>query len=372
MAADWKIAVSFQFKGPMKFSLFRLCRTIHAWGGAALAVLILLISASGTLLVWKQEYLKWDLPEARAEFVPSPEALARIATAAEAQFERNTIAQIDFATEHFALSKVLLSDKSFAFLDAQGGLVGHWAMNARFEDWLYDFHHRLLLGSIGLTIAGISGLLMALLIIVGVIAFWPLRRGWRQGFWPRHSARPYLQASHRNVGIVEALPLLFTLLTGVTLAFPEQTQQWLIEPLRGADYGTQFSEQLDAVSGSETGQWLPAMQRAMATFPGAVIRSAQVPSDFSSYRIIGLQQPGEIDPQGLSKVYIDSHGGYMDVRMDSRTYGLSERVLMASQALHTVRFHPVWYRLLLTASGMLVMYLCVVGLMSFIKSWRRS
>jgi uncharacterized iron-regulated membrane protein len=141
--------------------------------------------------------------------------------------------------------------------------------------------------------------------------------------------------------------------------------------LRGDDYGAQFSEHLDAVSGSEAAQWLPAMQRAMASFPGAAIRSAQVPDDFSPYRIIGLQQPGEIDPQGLSKVYIESTGGYMDVRMDSRTYRLSERLLTASQALHTVRFHAVWYQLLLTASGMLVMYLCVVGLLSFIKSWRR-
>jgi uncharacterized iron-regulated membrane protein len=355
----------------MKPSVFRICRTIHAWGGAALALLILLISLSGTLLVWKQEYLKWDLPQTRADFVPSPEALAVIATAAEAQFMPNTTTQIDFATEHFALSKVLLNDSSFAFLDTQGRLVGHWAMNARFEDWLYDLHHRLLSGTIGLTIAGLSGLLMALLVIAGVVAFWPLRRGWRQGFWPRHGARPYLQASHRNIGIVEALPLVFTLLTGVTLAFPMQTQEWLIEPLRGADYGAQFSEHLDTASGSQAGQWLPAMQRAMATFPGAAIRSAQVPSDYSSYRIIGLQQPGEIDSQGLSKVYIDSHGGYMDVRMDSRTYRLSERLLMASQALHTVRFRPVWYQLLLTTSGILVMYLCVIELVSFIKSWRR-
>jgi uncharacterized iron-regulated membrane protein len=109
----------------------------------------------------------------------------------------------------------------------------------------------------------------------------------------------------------------------------------------------------------------------MATFPGTVIRSAQVPGNISPYRIIGLQQPGEIDPQGLSKVYIESSGGYMDVRMDSRTYGVSERVLMASQALHTVRFRAVWYRLLLTASGILIMYLCVIGLISFTKSWHR-
>jgi uncharacterized iron-regulated membrane protein len=355
----------------MKFSLFRLSRTIHAWGGAALALLILLISLTGTLLVWKQEYLKWDLPQARAAFVPSPEALAVIATAAEAQFQRNAITQIDFATENFALSKVLFSDSSFAFLDTQGKLVGHWALNARFEDWLYDLHHRLLLGNTGLVIAGLSGSLMALLVVVGVITYWPLRRGWGRGFWPRHSARPNLQASHRNIGIVEALPLLFSLLTGVTLAFPEQTQQWLLEPLRGADYGAQFSEHRDAVTGHEAAQWLPAMQRAMATFPGAVIRSAQVPGNFSPYRIIGLQQPGEIDPQGLSKVYIEASGGYMDVRMDSRTYLLSERVLMASQALHTVRFRAVWYQLLVTASGILTMYLCVIGLMSFIKSWRR-
>lgn len=57
---------------------FAWSRAVHAWGGAALALLVLLVSVTGTLLVWKAEYLRLTVPAARIEFEPTPEALARI------------------------------------------------------------------------------------------------------------------------------------------------------------------------------------------------------------------------------------------------------------------------------------------------------
>src|SRR5690606_19300298 len=119
-------------------------------------------------------------------------------------------------------------------------------------------------------------------------AFWPMRRGFRHGFWPRSTARPHLRSAHRNVGIVEALPLLLTLTTAVVLAFPERIEELLLEPMRRTEeYSAALSENVDDVSGAGMGEWLPAMQRALDTFPAGEIRSVQVPNAFNSYRIIG-------------------------------------------------------------------------------------
>lgn len=351
----------------MNKTVFKVIRTLHAWGGVTLALLLLLVSLTGSLLVWKQDYLRWVFPQARAVFNPTPEALAQIAVAAEAQLGRDNIAQIEFATEDFALTKVSLADNGFAFLDTQGRLIGRWALNERWEDWLYDLHHRLLLENLGLTIVGLAGLAMVVLVFAGVVAFWPMRRGWRQGWLPKSTVRPQLLSSHRNIGIVEALPLLLTLITGVTLAFPEEAQELLLEPFRGADYSLDFSEHLDSISGAEAGAWLPALQRAAASFPGARIRSAQVANAQSSYRILGLQQPGELNPHGLSKVYIDARSGYMDVRIDSQAQRLSERLFNANYPLHTARLDNLPYKLLLTLSGLLVATLSMLGLVSFVK-----
>jgi hypothetical protein len=165
--------------------------------------------------------------------------------------------------------------------------------------------------------------------------------------------------------------LLLSLVTGAVLAFPEQSQQLLLEPLRPDDYGEQFGEQLDAVSGPGTGDWLPALQRAQSVFPGAAIRSANFAGSLVENRVIGLQQPGELNPQGLNKVYIEARGGYMDVRIDNQALPWPERAYNAAYPLHTARFDNLGYKLLMTASGLLVSLISVLGVVGFIAGFAR-
>jgi uncharacterized iron-regulated membrane protein len=355
-----------------KHKIFRFFRTIHAWGGAALALLLLVISISGTILVWKNEFVKLALVENDESVGSTPQALAALATSVQERFEANDIYLIQFPTAEFPLAKVTLSDDRYAYLDTSGKIVAQWVLNERWEEWLYDLHHRLLLGNTGLTIVGYSAMTMILLLMAGIITFWPMRRGFRVGFWPKSAARSSLQAAHRNIGIVEALPFLLTLVTAAILAFPEPSLQLLVEPFRGEEYSMDFAENLDTITGPGTGDWLPAMERALATFPGARIRTAQVPNAYSPYRIIGLQQPGTINPTGLSKVYIESTEGYMDIRIDDQAQLLSERLYNLAYPLHTGRFDNFAYKVLLSFSGLLIAALSALGLVSFVKQFIRS
>ena len=356
----------------MQSRFFRFSRTVHAWGGAALALLLLVISLTGSILVWKNEFVTMSLVTTDAAFDATPQALAAIADAVEAQFSSDDILQIQFPTAEFPLAKITLADDQYAYLDGSGTIVAQWVLNERWEEWLYDLHHRLLLGNVGLTIAGFAGMAMILLLVAGVIAFWPSRRGFRHGFWPQSTARSSLQAAHRNIGIVEVLPFLLALVTGTILAFPEQAEQLLLEPFRGEEYSQDFSENLDTVTGAEAGKWLPAMQRALATFPGSRIRTAQVPNGYSPYRIIGLQQPGSLHPSGQSKVYIESVGGWMDIRIDDQAQHISERLYNFAYPLHTGSFDNLFYKVLLSISGILVAALSALGLVSFLKQFKRQ
>ena len=85
-----------------------------------LALLILLSSITGTLLVWKQEYLWLTIPEARADFNSTPEALSRIVARIESQIDPDEILQIQFATSSFALTKVTMLDTRYAYVDSAG------------------------------------------------------------------------------------------------------------------------------------------------------------------------------------------------------------------------------------------------------------
>src|SRR5690606_15461097 len=130
----------------MHHKLFRLSRAFHAWGGAMLALLLLVISLSGSILVWKNEFVKMSLVTTDVTFDATPLALAAIADAVEAQFNSDDILLIQFPTAEFPLAKLTLADNQYAYLDGSGTVVAQWMLNERWEEWLYDLHHRLLLG----------------------------------------------------------------------------------------------------------------------------------------------------------------------------------------------------------------------------------
>jgi uncharacterized iron-regulated membrane protein len=349
--------------------MFRLFRTLHAWIGALLALLVLLSSSTGTLLVWKENYLRLAIPAARADFEPTIEALAKLVAQIEATFDPDEILQIDLPSQHFALAKVTMLDARYAYVDIEGGVVDEWVLNERWEEWLYDLHHRLLLGNTGLTVVGISGLATMLLVILGLIAYWPFRRGFRLGLWPASGVRARLRVAHRNLGIVEALPFGLTLTTGIVLAFPTAIEQRILSPIRMTqEYSDALLLHVDDVSGGDSGDWLPAMRRAVATFPAGEVRSVRVANAASNYRIVGVKQPEEWHPAGLSRVYVDAAEGYMDVRFDATRLPLVERGYNAAYPLHTGKVESVAYKILLTASGIVVAMLSTLGLISFMRN----
>jgi uncharacterized iron-regulated membrane protein len=195
-----------------------------------------------------------------------------------------------------------------------------------------------------------------------------MRRGFRRGFRIRGLARRDLLSAHRNIGIVEALPFGLTLATGVVLAFPTQIEERFLDPVRTSqEYSDALSLGVDEISGGDEGDWLPAMRRALATFPAGEVRSVQVANDFSGYRIIGVKQPEEWHPDGMSRVYVDAAGGWMDVRYDATALPLIERAYNGVYPLHTGKLESLTYKILLTISGLLVALLSTLGLTSFLQ-----
>ena len=349
--------------------LLNIIRTVHAWAGLTLALLLILSSITGTLLVWKEDYVKLVTPAARLDFTPTPQNLAQIAEAVEAQFDNNDILNIQFATTEFPLTKVTLYDTNYAYVDIHGNVVDAWHMNDRFEEWLYDLHHRLLLDDLGLTIVGLAAMALVILVVLGLITFIPLRRHFSLRLLPGSLKRQALVSSHRNLGLVVALPLLLTLVTGIMLAFPFQVEDIFLDELRRTpEYSDAMVVGIDDITGEGTGDWLPAFERTLAVFPGSAIRSATVPSGFSAHRVIGVQQPGQWNRTGTSHVYVDSELGYMDLRIDSAGFPAIERVYNNGYPLHTGKTGSLLYKLLLTVCGLGVACLSLFGFVSFVRS----
>lgn len=358
---------------PGPHPVFRVARTCHAWAGAALSLLLVLIASTGALLVWKDDYLRLTIPAARAEFDPTPANLARIAEAADATFEPNTVLFMDFPTRGFGLATVMLWEDEFAYLDVDGDVVARWPLNGRFEDWLFDLHHRLLLGTTGLYVAGFAGLATAILVLAGAIAFWPMRRAFKLGPALRGADRPSALLSHRNIGIVAALPVILAVTTGASLAFPDTSRDVFLSPLRGDfSYSEAFSDGLDDLTGAEVAGWEAALTRAQASFPDAEIVATTWPDATPPYRIIYLKQPGEWHPQGATRVYIDAREGWMDIRIDAKTLPWEEDAYNALYPIHTASFGGLLYKLYATATGLALAALGLLGAWAFLRRWVKA
>lgn len=347
---------------------YKIIRWLHAWLGLALALFVLLASSTGTLLIWKEDYVKWITPEAQVNFRPTPEALAQIAEAVEAQFADDFVLNIRFATADFPLTRVTLDGTNYAYVDTTGKVVSRWHMNDRPEEWLYDLHHRLLLDDLGLTIMGVVAVALLVLVILGLASFIPFRRLFPTGIVPRGTSRAALLTSHRQLGVVLSLPLLMMAVTGFLQAFPREVEQWLLEDIRiDIEYSDNMVSGLDTISGEGTGDWRPAMERTLAVFPGARIRSAAGSVTSYGSRVIGVQQPGDWNPNGLSFTYIDPATGHMDLRFDALSVPWLERLYNTAYPIHTGKTGSLAYKLFLTLFGLGVAALSAFGLIGFLK-----
>lgn len=117
---------------------------LHAWVGATLALLLVLIAATGTALVWKDSYVQMSFPDEAVDLKRNIDNLAQLAESAEAAFGKQAIHRIRFGDDSNGVSLVEIVNRRAAYMAAYGTIPDECEPNGRLEDWLLDLHHRLL------------------------------------------------------------------------------------------------------------------------------------------------------------------------------------------------------------------------------------
>jgi uncharacterized iron-regulated membrane protein len=341
-------------------------RTVHAWAGAVLSLLLAILGLSGALLVFQDDYLRASFAPARIAVAADPSTLGGIAERAEEIFGQDAIRSIRFADSGFGLSEVRLKAGGGAYLDGAGEMVEPWAGNARPEVWLFDLHHHLLAGETGEIVTGIAGLAAVLLTVTGLIALWPARRAQGLRVWPRTAQRRELLASHRNLGLMAALPLLVFAITGAGMVFSPQTRA-LLSILDGP---APAAEPVAAAAGPGDLDWALALAEAQAQFPQAQIRLAIWPRGERSTASVRLRQPSEWHPNGRSYVSFDPASQTMLSSSDARSAPRGEQIYNAFYPLHSARIGSGLigrlYDVLTALSGLALFMLGSLGCYAFL------
>jgi len=213
---------------PRRMALRRLVGRFHLWLALGLGLYIVVLSVSGSAVVFRRELNQWLVPRT----VESTEgerltgeglhaAVARVypgATIVEIREPARAERPVFVALEQGGERTDRLFDP-FAVRD----LGESFPMTLRVVEWFVDLHDNLLAGRVGRVVNGIGGFLFLTLIATGVWIWWPgvrhLARGLMVG---RPSAtRRFLWRLHGVLGIWSLALLFVWAATAVYFAFPE-------------------------------------------------------------------------------------------------------------------------------------------------------
>lgn len=220
---------------PQRVRWRRALLKVHLWLALTIGLYILVISITGSAVVFRGEINRWAVPR----FVPEVtgeraegDVLAQALAEAYPGYEIVRFGEPRFPRQPV---NVLLARDGFE----EGRLFDPYALEdlgssyppvVALVEWLVALHDDLLAGNLGRKINGIGGALTLVIVATGAVLWWPGRRHWRRSTYiPRRSAR-LLWHVHSALGIWLLLLLLNWSITSLYLAFPgpfEAFRDWL-------------------------------------------------------------------------------------------------------------------------------------------------
>jgi uncharacterized iron-regulated membrane protein len=348
----------------------RIIRTIHAWSGAGLSLLLAVMGISGFLLVFKDDYLRASFPQARQVVPVDPATVATLTEHAEALYGTNAIRSLRFPAPDFGLIRVRLNSGESAYLNSTGAELTRWDGHARPEEWIFELHHYLLMGETGEIMIGIAGLCLFGIVLSGLYAVWPARRSLGTKVLPKSTKRRDLLSSHRNLGVFAAPPLIVMALTGTGMIFPDAAKALML----ASRTSPAAVETAIAAESGET-DWQSLFLAAQAEFPDAAIRGVTMARGDLSLLRVRMRQPAEWNPNGRTYVAIDPAGTTVLSVENALSAPAGIRTFNAFYSIHSGRLGQGYgarlYDFVVATIGLSLTILGLVGAYAFLTKPRR-
>lgn len=342
---------------------------IHRWTGGFVGLLLAALGLTGTLLVYKDAWLRATVPLASQPLVQDA-AVVDAAVARMLSDASKRPSSVIFPSDTLGVFRLSYGEDGGAYADSSGEIVASWSSKwERVEIWLFDFHHHLFMGGAGTKVAGALALIGLAFVVTGLILWWRSRRSFAFRVLPAKFTRLQIVRHHRDLGAVAAPLLLISLVTASMLVF-RPVSEFLLAPLSG---GTRITASLAAPKAkggalSADFDWSAALRTVRQRFPDAELRTIGLPEREGQLIRIRARQPAEWLPNGRTIFYFDpADGRLLDVR-DALALPLATRVFNAVYPVHAAKVGGVIYTIVMTASGLaltLLGSLAVYGFWSF-------
>jgi uncharacterized iron-regulated membrane protein len=235
---------------PQKIWLRRALFQVHLWSGIAIGLYILLMSVTGSVLVYRNELYRAAAPKIIISSGSGPRLTDdQLREVAAHLYRGYRVVSIDRAQNLDQAVDVWLRQGDVVkkrFFDPRSGSdLGSSVPTAfRLVSKLIDLHDNLLAGSTGRTVNGVGAFALLALAVTGLGIWWPGIKTWRRSLTLHGGVgwRRWNWHLHSTIGFWSFAFTLVFALSGIYLCFPETIQDLAdrIEPPTAANGGVRI------------------------------------------------------------------------------------------------------------------------------------
>lgn len=335
-----------------------LIRRLHEVIGLVVAVYMILMGVTGTLLTFREDILAASLPGLDTPAAATDQATIDRIVATYAPAGLRTI---KLPKDGFNAYRVYLPDQRELLLDSSTlePVVDPLHLDALFVT-LFDLHHRLTFGEAGEEVIGILGLTTLFIAVSGIYLWWSWRRGFSLArMRPRGESAAAYRTAHLTSGIVIAPFLLMSVATGSAMIYSTAVRDGLTALFGG-------ERPVASMPAGNTGSLIDDVSTAL---PGSRPVFYILPRGGAVEPSMRVKMPAEWHPNGRSTLARNEDGTL--AVYDATGSGTGHRIADAVYPLHSGKVGGLAYRLLIAATGLAIIYLSYLGLVAYIRRFRK-
>jgi uncharacterized iron-regulated membrane protein len=345
----------------------KLVFQIHLYVGLVVGLLLVSAGLTGSVLVWKNEIDALLHPELlRVEPAQSRISLQQVVETAARAFPDRPAAFIQMARSPWESVEVNTAgaDPLQVYVDPyRGTVLGARRPTETFANALFYWHTSLLSGEMGERVMGTAALLLLVLVLSGLVVWWPGMRRWADGLrvkWSANWKRVNFDV-HRAGGFWSVPFLTVVAVTGSSLVFHDSY-------MAGLNWATRSpSRPASPMVSPRPGEArLPLdhlVERANRALPGGEVTYVTLSQATTAPVVVRKKLPAELHPNGRNFIYLHPQTGEVLVVENALTAPSGARAYNILYPIHIGRWGGVASRVLYSLLGLVPLLLFVSGLL---------
>ena len=364
------------FRRPQSLTVRRVNFQLHLWAGIILALYLIVIGVTGSVLVLRAELetlsgLKpWHEIKAAEPFA----AIATVTGNLRAAYPNMRIISVMAPAGNDSTFVAILQGRRrirVACHPVTGEVLGVFPTAGAWLDVVQRLHETLLIRRVGRMVNGVGAAFLLLLSLTGLVVWWPGVRTWKRALMvdPRRHWRRINFDLHRAAGFWTVLIVSFWATSGIYFGWPGQIFQLVnwISPVTTARPPAVTVRPETSVADLDLDALI---YRALAIDPGTKWRGMAFPYNRRAPLEIFMQRRGGAGRDYQDTVYFDPYTGR---HLATWRYGVNQSLgdwLIWSQV--PLHFGTAWglgVKLIWAAAGLVIPLLTVTGLLMY---WNRA